>query len=102
MCHLVCNLFQKLCYGLLLKKKVDGDWRDKLDKQYHHFVGNYHNLDVADYHRFDIIGNYPYVSLKLAPRVKGTTNVTFFNAMGYSKHLLGNVSAAFVHCICYH
>ena len=93
LCHLVRDLFQKLRDdGLMLQMMDDDDWRDRLDEKYHHFAGNYHNLDVTDYHRFDIISEPPFVSLKLAPPVKGTENVSFFNAMDYSKHLLGNVS----------
>lgn len=69
----------------------DQRWQDSLAQKYHHFAGNYHNLLCKNSYRFGVTTEFPYVFLRMAPPAE-STKPSFYNAEGYAKQLIGQVS----------
>lgn len=89
--HLFTNIIQN---GFALGLVSDRYWKSPggLDERYHHFSGNYHNLDVGKPpFKFEFNASKVEMEMKLAPpRTLNDTSTTHFNKEEYAKRLIGN------------
>jgi len=79
-------LFEALLHdGLGMISQAQPHWSQKLDQKYHRFAGAYH--DLPESYRLFRDGD---AVLKMSPPAGSAARPTFFDAEGYSKHLVGN------------